>query len=98
MALNEKNILNIIATGPLVFVPLVIIVTALLIINIYNDSLERSIDKMEYNLIESEKKAIQAKVNSIADLIVYQKSILKNDLKLRIKQRVINAVNIADTI
>jgi diguanylate cyclase (GGDEF)-like protein len=98
MALNEKNILNIIATGPLVFIPLVIIVTALLLINIYNDSLEKSIDKMESNLIEIEKKTIQTKVNSIADLIVYQKSILVNDLKSRIEQRVVNAINMANTI
>ncbi len=98
MALNEKNILNIIATGPLVFIPLVIIVTTLLVINIYNESLEKSIDKLESNLIDIEKKAIQTKVNSIADLIIHQKSILKDDLKLRIKQRVANAINTADTI
>jgi len=98
MALNEKNILNIIATGPLIFIPLVVIVTALLMVNIYNESLERSIDKMEHNLIETEKKAIQTKVNSIADLIVHQKSILKDELRSRLKQRVLNAVHMADTI
>jgi len=98
MAINEKNILNIIATGPLVFIPLVIIVTALLVINIYNDSLEKSIDKLESNLIGIEKKAIQTKLNSIADLIVHQKSILKDELRSRLKQRVANAIKIADTI
>jgi diguanylate cyclase (GGDEF)-like protein len=98
MALNEKNILNIIATGPLIFIPLVIIVTALVVINTYNDSLERSIDKLEANLIEIEKKTIQTKVNSIADLIVYQKSILIDDLKSRLQDRVVNAINTSNTI
>ena len=98
MAFNEKSILNIIVTGPLVFIPLVIIVTALLVINIYNDSLERSIANLESHLIETEKKSIQTKVNSIADLIVHQKSILKNDLRSRLKERVVNAINVADTI
>lgn len=36
MVLNEKSILNIIATGPLVFIPLVVIVTALLVVNVIN--------------------------------------------------------------
>ena len=98
MALTEKNILKIIATGPLVFIPLVVIVTALLVVNIYNDSLERSIANLEANLIETEKKAIQTKVNSISDLIVHQKSILKDELRSRLKQRVANAIKIADTI
>jgi len=49
-------------------------------------------------LIQTEKKAIQSKVDSIADLIVYQKSIVKEDLTSRIKQRVENAINTAETI
>ena len=53
MALNEKSILKIIATGPLVFIPLVIIITALLVINIYNNSLEKAILKLESNLIQT---------------------------------------------
>jgi signal transduction histidine kinase len=98
MALNEKSILKIIATGPLVFIPLVIIITALLVINIYNDSLQKSIVKLETNLIQTKKKAIQSKVDSIADLIVYQKSIVKEDLTSRLKQRVENVINTAETI
>jgi len=98
MALNEKSILKIIAAGPLVFIPLVIIITALLVINIYNDSLQKAIFKLESNLIQIEKKAIQSRVDSIADLVVYQKSIVKEDLTLRIKQRVENAINTAETI
>ncbi|MEA3434067.1 MAG: EAL domain-containing protein [Campylobacterota bacterium] len=98
MALNEKSILKIIATAPLVFIPLVIIITALLVINIYNDSLQKAIVKLETNLIQTEKKAIQSKVDSIADLIVYQKSIVKEDLTSRLKQRVENVIYTAETI
>jgi len=98
MALNEKSILKIIAAGPLVFIPLVIIITALLVINIYNNSLEKSILKFETDLIQTEKKAIQSKVDSIADLIVYQKSIVKEDLTSRLKERVENVINTAETI
>ena len=98
MAFNEKNILGIIVTGPLVFIPLVIIVTALLVINTYNESLERSIANLESNLIETEKKSIETKVNSIADLIVHQQFILIDDLRSRLKERVTNAINVADTI
>ena len=98
MAINEKNILKIIAAAPLVFIPLVIIITALLVINIYNNSLEKAILKLETDLIQIEKKAMQLRVDSISDLIVYQKSIVKEDLALRIKQRIKNAKNIAETI
>ncbi len=98
MVLNEKSILKIIAAGPLVFIPLVIIITALLVINIYNNSLEKAILKLETDLIQTEKKAIQSKVDSIADLIVYQKSIVKEDLTSRLKERVENVINTAETI
>lgn len=98
MALNEKSILKIVAAGPLVFIPLVIIITALLVINIYNNSLEKAILKLETDLIQTEKKAIQSKVDSIADLIVYQKSIVKEDLTSRLKERVENVINTSETI
>ncbi len=98
MALNEKSILKMIAAGPLVFIPLVIIITALLVINIYNNSLEKAILKLESNLIQTEKKSIQEKVDSISDLIVYQKSIVKEDLTSRLKERIENVINTTETI
>ncbi len=98
MALNEKSILKIIAVGPLIFIPLVIIITVLLVINIYNSSLEKSILKLETDLIQTEKKAIQSRVDSISDLIIYQKSIVKEDLTLRLKKRVENVINTTETI
>jgi len=98
MILNEKNILKIIVGAPLVFIPLVIIITAILVINIYNESLQKSIFDLETNLIQIEKQAIQSKVDSISDLIVYQKSIVIEDLTSRIKQRVKNSISTAEVI
>jgi len=98
MKLSEKHIVKIIATGPLVFTPLLIIITLFLTINIYNSALQESVDSLEKDLIALEKKAVKARVDSFTELIEYRKSIVEKDLKVRIKQRVYNARSIAQKV
>ncbi len=98
MLLTEKNIIRFVAAGPLIFIPLIIVITLLVTVKVYNDSLDNAIDTLENDLIALEKRAIQSKVDSFADLIIYRKSIVEDDLTARIKQRVENAKRTAETI
>ena len=98
MVLTEKSIIRIVAAGPLLFIPLIIFITLLLTIKIYNDTLQQAITTLEDDLITLEKRTIQIKVDGFADLITYRKSIVEDDLTARIKQRVENARQTAETI
>ena len=98
MELTEKNIIRFVAAGPLIFIPLIIIITLLVTIKIYNENLDLAISTLEQDLVALEKRALKSKVDSLADLIVYRKSIVEEDLTARIKQRVENAKRTAETI
>jgi len=98
MVLTEKNIIRFVAAGPLIFIPLIIVITLLVTIKVYNDSLDKAIASLENDLIALEKRAIQSKVDSFADLIIYRRSIVEDDLTARLKQRVENAKRTAETI
>jgi len=98
MVITEKSIIRFVAAGPLVFIPLIIFITLLLTVKIYNDTLKQAITTLEDDLITLEKRATQTKVDGFADLITYRRSIVEDDLTIRIKQRVKNAKQIAETI
>jgi len=95
---SEKQILKIIVAGPLVFIPLLIIITVFLTLKTNNDTLLTAIDALEKEMVTLEKQTIKARVDSFAELITYRKSVVKEDLKERLKQRVNNAHDIAETI
>jgi len=98
MNFSEKQIVRIISSGPLIFIPLIIIVTIFITVKIYNDSLQKALDSLKSELIHLEKKAIQVKVDNFADLIAYRKSTVQDDLKHRLKERVDNAQKTAEAI
>jgi hypothetical protein len=98
MKITEKNLINIISFAPIVILPLMTIVLTIMLYRIHNDDLDKTIKKLETTLIESEKKSIEIKVNSIVDLIEYQNSIIVDSLKLRVKDRVDTAMEIANSL
>ena len=96
--LNDKNIVKIIAVGPLIFIPLIIIVISLLIAKSNSDNFEKNIQKLETELINAERIIIKTRVEGVVNHIAYRKSVIKKRLTKRVKKRVDNAYKIADNI
>jgi len=95
---KESFFLKIITYGPLFFIPFIIGVMLLISMQIYNESFEKNIEEAEKNLYNLEKQAIKDKVNRISNLITYKKSIIKDELISRVKDRVKKASLIAHNI
>lgn len=96
--INENRIINLVAYGPFIFIPAVIIFFSFLIISASNDSFEKNVEKIDKNLRKTQSKTIKARVESIVDHITYDKSVTEDEMKKRIKKRVNNAVKIAKAI
>ena len=95
---NEKNIVKIIAIGPLIFIPLIVIAISLFIAITSSDNFKEDIKKLESELVYAEKTAIKTRVDSIVSYITYRKSVIKKSLTSRVKKRVDNAYKIATNI
>ncbi|MCX6053128.1 MAG: cache domain-containing protein [Campylobacterales bacterium] len=95
MLLTEKNITRLIAYGPFIFIPSVVIMLTLMVINTHLSIYKKNVQSIEIGLQNSEKKAIQSKVDGVVDLVAYQNSIIKEKLLLRVKSRVDNAYETA---
>lgn len=96
--INEKNLIRLIAIGPLLFIPSVIIIFTLLLAKINNDHLNTHKEKLQIDIKHAQSLAIKSKVNNLALHIAYRKSIIKKDLKIRVKKRVQNAYRVANSI
>jgi len=96
--INESSIINLVAYGPFIFIPAVIIFFSFLIISASNDSFENNVEKIDKNLRKTYSKTIKTRVESMVDHIIYHKSITKDEMKKRIKKRVNNAIKIAKAI
>ncbi|WP_419763836.1 MAG: cache domain-containing protein [Arcobacter sp.] len=98
MKSRESNLIKIIAIGPLIFIPLFVIAIILIIIIEHEQNFEKTLSKVEENLINIEKKAIKSKIDGISDLIAYQNNLTVKKLTLRIKDRVNTSYKIAVNI
>ncbi|WP_298749897.1 cache domain-containing protein [uncultured Arcobacter sp.] len=98
MKSRESNLIKIIAIGPLIFIPLFVIAIILIIIIEHEQNFEKTLSKVEENLINIEKKAIKSKIDGISDLIAYQNDLTVKKLTLRIKDRVNSSHKIATNI
>jgi len=96
--LNEEVVLKFIAFGPFLFIPSVVLVLTFLMFSASNTQLEKTLKKLEINLHESQDEAIKLKVDSIVNHIIYRKSIIKENLKNRVKTRVLHAMKISKDI
>jgi len=96
--LNEKNIVKIIAVGPVIFIPLIVIIISIFIAIEDEKNFSKNIAKLESELIYAQRKAVRARVDSVVSYIEYEKSVIKKTLTFRIKKRVDNAYKIAHNI
>lgn len=95
---KENIFLKIITYAPLLFVPLLLGSVLFVFMQIYNKSFNESLIKAEENLYTIEKRAIENRVQNLSNLIIYKKSIIKNELLLRVKTRVEKALAQAKNI
>lgn len=98
MILNEKNILKFIVFTPLITIPFIAFFIAYLTLIRNHDTFQTAIKSIQKDLIKIEKKKVQAKVDSVVDLVKYRQSIIKEELKARVKDRVYTAYNVAHSI
>ena len=95
---NEKAFLNIITYTPLFLIPLFILIIMILSYKIYSVGFNSSLEDLKKDLLQDKKEAIKNKVEGLSELIVYQKSRIKDELINRVEGRVSTAHKIAHTL
>ena len=98
MKKKENSIIRLIEFGPLIFIPLFVAIVIIFIVKEHEENFDRTLKKVEHNLVKSEKESIQSKVDGISNLITYQNKIIIEKLTLRVKQRVITAHKVATSL
>jgi diguanylate cyclase (GGDEF)-like protein len=96
--LKEKTFLNIITYAPLLVVPIFFILVTILSYQIYLQSFQSSINNLQQDMLNSEKKAAQDKVLNLTDIIIHKKAEIKHALTSRVQNRVETAYTIAKNI
>ena len=95
---RENIFLKIITYAPLIFVPLLVGIVLLITVETYNNSFQESLKNTEENFYKIEKKALESKIESISDLIIHKKSMVKKELTSHVKNRVNKAYSIATSL
>lgn len=95
---NRKKLIQLIAFGPVLFIPAIVFFVGTLIVSVEKDLYERSYSQIEQDFLETEKSRIQSKVKNMVDLVSYQQSIINQKLHNRIQRRVDDAYRIGITL
>ena len=95
---QKSILLKIIAYGPLIFIPLVVVIIFSQTIQTYNEIFKNNIKEIEKNLYASQKESIKTKIKNISQIIAYRKSLVEKNLELSVKNRVNRAYNTAINI
>ena len=98
MKLNEDNITKLIAFGPFIFVPLIILIIVFFVVKENKTNYEQTLRTIEHDLINSKNQAIKSKIDGIIDLVYYQNSVIEKKLTRKVKDRVITAHKIASKL
>ncbi len=96
--MKENKLIKIIALGPLIIIPSIVIVLTLIIAKANSEHYNESVKKLEASLVVLEKETIKTKVDAFVELIAHKKSIIKKNLLLRVKGRVDDAHKIATAL
>ncbi len=96
--MKNKTWISLLSVGPMLIIPLMVVLISFIIINSESEKLESNISYMEQHNIELVKSTIFSKVNNIVDLAEYRNSVIKYELHQRIQQRVEDAHKIATTL
>ncbi|BCN93750.1 hypothetical protein THMIRHAM_15350 [Thiomicrorhabdus immobilis] len=92
---NRKNLIQILALGPVIFIPVVVFIIASFIVSAEKVSYEHSVAQISQDYLENEKARIRSKVNNMVNLVAYRQSIIDQKLHERIQRRVDDAQRIA---
>ena len=95
---NRKRITQLLAFGPVIFIPAIIFFVGTLMVGVEKDLYERSYSQIEQEFLETEKSRIRSKVTNMVDLVSYQQSIINQKLHDRIQRRVEDANRIGITL
>jgi len=94
----EKNLIRLIALGPFIFIPFVVIVISSVVIYQNQQYYKRSIAEIENSYINTQKNVILSKIDSSIKLMEYQQSITERMLQEKVKSRVDTAYSVAQNI
>ena len=98
MKKSEENLVRFIAYAPIIFIPTVIAFVIAYIYYMHSQNLNLTLYNIKEDILKVEKKALKSRIDNIADLIVYQESLINEKLKNRVKERVESSHKIATTI
>lgn len=96
--LVEKNLIKLIAYGPFIFIPFVVILISSFVIYQNQQRYQNSIRDIEHSYIETQKNVIMSKLDSSIKLIEYQHSMTNKMLQEKVKSRVDTAYSVATNI
>ncbi|MCX6074056.1 MAG: cache domain-containing protein [Campylobacterales bacterium] len=94
----DKNLVRIIAFGPFIFIPFVVILISSLVVYQNQRQYKYSINDLESSYIKTQKSLTIARVDSAIKLVEYQHSITEKMLQAKVKSRVDSAYLIAKNI
>ncbi|MEA1989406.1 MAG: cache domain-containing protein [Pseudomonadota bacterium] len=92
---NRKTLIQLLALGPVIFLPLVVFIVSTLIMNAEKETYNRALNQVSLDYLETEKSRIRSKVQNMVDLAAYRQSIIDKKLHNRIQRRVDDAQAIA---
>lgn len=92
---NRKTLIQLLALGPVIFLPIVVFIVATLIMNAEEETYNRALSQVGLDYLETEKSRIRSKVQNMVDLVEYRQSIIDKNLHNRIQRRVDDAQAIA---
>lgn len=96
--LVEKNLIRLIAYGPIVFIPFVVLLISSVVIYQNQQRYKDAVHEIEHNYIETQKNVIVSKIESAIKLIEYQHSMTNKMLQEKVKSRVDTACSVATNI
>lgn len=95
MKSDSNNIFSIIILGPVFVLPTIAILLFLAMLQQEETDYKKSLNTLQQGVLEKNKKRISEKIKNTSSLIVYERSLIQDNLHKRIKQRVDDAKKIA---
>lgn len=96
--LRRFSLITFLAIAPMLFIPASVGLIAMMAIQSEEEVFTQTLSQFQSQSIETKVSAMRSKVDSIADLAAYRKSIIKLNLHDRVKQRVKHACRTAHSL
>jgi len=95
---KKFNVITFLAIMPMLFIPATVGFVSMMAIESEKVLFEQTFKQLEVEHVEKNVTAMRSKVDSLADLASYRKSLIDIELQTRIKRRVDEAYNVANSI